>query len=63
MLAMDPDRRPTGEQCLQHPYFDELRQHPDMIPGPIRTTSHISATAAPGKELEKVREIQLLHNH
>lgn len=31
MLHFNPDKRPTAEECLQHPYFRTLHQPDDEV--------------------------------
>ncbi|GLI68813.1 hypothetical protein VaNZ11_013315, partial [Volvox africanus] len=39
LLEMDPDKRLTGEQCLQHPYLVDLAAAASALPAPSLTAS------------------------
>lgn len=51
LLRMDPAERFTGEQALNHPYFDDIRDPNDRIQasiaGPSETEIDLSAFIAP----------------
>lgn len=40
LLEMDPDKRLTGEQCLQHPYLVDLATAASALPTPTPTDSN-----------------------
>ncbi|GLC35942.1 hypothetical protein PLESTB_000521600 [Pleodorina starrii] len=40
LLEMDPDKRLTGEQCLQHPYLLDLAAAANALPTPSPTSSN-----------------------
>lgn len=44
MLVLDGDERPTAELALEHPYFDELRDHDDLPEPTPYDDSHDNAT-------------------
>ncbi|GIL43363.1 hypothetical protein Vafri_1140 [Volvox africanus] len=39
LLEMDPDKRLTGEHCLQHPYLVDLAAAANVLPAPSLTAS------------------------
>eukprot|EP00499_Haloplacidia_sp_CaronLabIsolate_P007841 CAMPEP_0196778000 /NCGR_PEP_ID=MMETSP1104-20130614/5542_1 /TAXON_ID=33652 /ORGANISM="Cafeteria sp., Strain Caron Lab Isolate" /LENGTH=611 /DNA_ID=CAMNT_0042148167 /DNA_START=118 /DNA_END=1950 /DNA_ORIENTATION=- len=64
MLHFNPDKRPTAEECLQHPYFRTLHQ-PDDEPecSPVDTSDFFFEVSEPSlRELKGLMfdEVQLL---
>ena len=44
LLTMDPDKRPTAEQALQHPYFSKYHMPKDEVHCITNSTYHMTIT-------------------
>lgn len=49
MLMMDPAKRLTGKQCLEHPYFDGLREEFAMAEAASTELTALAKAAKPGR--------------
>lgn len=46
LLGMEPNDRPTAEQCLQHNYFEGMdRKFAEQFPNPVTSPSHSNANS------------------